>query len=54
MENLGVCCDVCACIHHMGENKCALPEIKVTEHCQPAEQRMDDPHFCESFCKRDF
>ena len=52
MENMGVCCDVNCCIHHMGGEKCGLEQIKVTEQCQGTEQKMDDPHYCQSFCKR--
>ena len=52
MENQGVCCDVKCCVHNVGEDKCSLPEIKVTEQCQNIQQKMDDPHYCQSFCKR--
>jgi hypothetical protein len=49
MENMGVSCDVCECVHNVGSNKCDLPEIKVTENCATCNQTMETPHFCQSY-----
>ena len=52
MENTGVICDVHACAHYLSGNKCNLSEIKVTEHCEGCEQKVDEPHFCQSYEQR--
>lgn len=52
MENTGVSCDVCACVHNVGCNKCNLPEIKVTEKCESCEQSIENPHYCQSYEER--
>ncbi len=47
MENKGVCCDVCECVHNCCSNKCNLETIQVTK--QSADKAMSTPHFCKSF-----
>ncbi len=49
MENEGVTCDVCECLHNVGSNKCDLTQIKVTEQCANCDQSISTPHFCQSF-----
>lgn len=53
MENQGVICDVCACTHHAGHDKCALSQITVTENCRSCTQAVSTPHFCKSFEEKD-
>ena len=47
MENIGVNCDVCECVHNCSTNKCNLAKIEVTK--QSTEKAMTTPHFCKSF-----
>lgn len=47
MENKGVTCDVCECVHNMGSCKCDVPEIKVTK--ETAQDAVETPHFCKTF-----
>jgi hypothetical protein len=49
MENQGVICDVCACMHNTNGCKCSLPKIQVTEQCSGCAQEVETPHFCKSF-----
>ena len=51
MENKGVSCDVCECMHHVGSCKCNAPEIKVTKQAT-SNQAMDTPHFCQTYVKK--
>lgn len=52
MENSGVICDVCECVHNIGCNKCNLAQIKVTEQCAPGTcQSVETPHFCQNYQK---
>lgn len=52
MENIGVICDVCTCAHNENGCKCSLEQIKVTEHCACGEQKVENPHYCQSYRKR--
>lgn len=52
MENSGVTCDVCACVHHCGCDKCSLPEIRVTEQSAEPDPAVETPHFCCNFEKK--
>lgn len=49
MDNIGVTCDVCACVHNRAGCKCELSEIHVTEKCDCQNQAVETPHFCQSF-----
>ncbi len=52
MENKGVICDVTQCVHNVGCEKCALAQIKVTEHPASGDKKVDTPHFCQNYqCK---
>ncbi len=48
MENSGVKCDVCECIHNCCSNKCKLDTIEVT-HMQTGADSVSTPHFCKSY-----
>lgn len=49
MENTGVCCDVCECVHNCGCNKCGLAQITITEHCAECDSPVENPHFCKDY-----
>ena len=48
MENVGVKCDVCECVHNMASCKCNLRTIEVTNQKTGANS-VDVPHFCKSY-----
>ena len=48
MENTGVKCDVCECVHNTECNKCSLPEIEVT-HKTNGQAAVSVPPFCKSY-----
>lgn len=51
MENSGVKCNVCECVHNTECNKCNLPTIEVTNEKTGA-NAVAVPHFCKSYeCK---
>lgn len=51
MENSGVKCNVCECVHNVECNKCNLSTIEVT-HEKTGEGAVATPHFCKSYqCK---
>ena len=51
MENTGVSCNVCECIHHCGTSCCDLAQIQIT-HEKTSANSMDTPHFCKSYCQK--
>ncbi len=51
MENIGVKCDVCECLHNEGCNRCTLSTIEVT-HEQTSANAVATPHFCKSFTQK--
>lgn len=51
MNNKGVKCDVCECIHNAECNQCTLDTIEVT-HQKTGPDSIATPHFCKSFTKR--
>lgn len=51
MENSGVKCEVCECVHNCCTNKCDLAQIEVTNK-PSASDAVDTPHFCRSFQKK--
>lgn len=53
MENTGVTCDVCECLHNVDSCKCNLAQIKVTEQCTcGAQQQVETPHYCQNYEKK--
>lgn len=48
MNNPGVRCDVCECMHNVGSNACNLQTIDVT-HEKTDAKAVANPHFCKSF-----
>ncbi len=53
MNNQGVNCDVCDCIHHNGGNNCNLPTIEVTNQGgMSATNGVGNPHFCKNYQKK--
>lgn len=50
MENKGVKCDVCDCVHNMCNCGCDKAVIEVTGETS-ATNSVCDPHFCKSFEK---
>ncbi|MFI3206227.1 MAG: DUF1540 domain-containing protein [Clostridia bacterium] len=51
MENTGVVCNVCECMHNVECNKCNLPQIQITCE-QTGATSMSNPHFCKNYCKK--
>lgn len=51
MENCGVMCNVCECMHHVSGDKCQLDKIEVTNEKTSAES-IAIPHFCKSYEKK--
>lgn len=51
MENCGVLCNVCDCMHHCAGNKCCLETIEVSNEKTSA-QAVANPHFCKSYDKK--
>lgn len=49
MNNSGVTCDVCQCVHNCGCNKCELPEITITEQSTTSAQSVETPHYCKDY-----
>ncbi len=47
MENNGVKCDVCECVHNCSCEKCDLGKIEITHNT--TKNAVDTPHFCKSF-----
>ena len=48
MENTGVKCDVCECVHNVSCCKCDLGTIEVT-HQKTSADAVATPHFCKSY-----
>jgi len=53
MENTGVICDVCGCTYNAEGRKCTLSQIKVTEQTAKNAGSVEEPHYCQSYAKRD-
>lgn len=51
MENAGVKCDVCECVHYCDCCRCGLSSIEVT-HQKTSTDAVATPHFCKSFEKK--
>ena len=51
MENKGVKCDVCECVHNTAGCGCDRSVIEVTHDCSCTNQQIQDPHFCKSYEK---
>jgi hypothetical protein len=49
MDNAGVKCEVCECMHNNGECKCELSEITITEGNAAASQNVEIPHYCQNY-----
>ena len=52
MENKGVKCDVCECVHNTAGCGCDRSVIEVTHDCSCTNQQIQDPHFCKSYEKK--
>ena len=52
MENKGVKCDVCECVHNTAGWGCDRSVIEVTHDCSCTNQQIQDPHFCKSYEKK--
>lgn len=52
MENTNVTCDVCSCAYNQNGCTCNLDAIKITEHCDGCNQKVDNPHYCQSYRQR--
>ena len=51
MENTGVNCTVCECVHNVSCAKCDLSKIDVTNEATGV-NAVSTPHFCKSFQKK--
>lgn len=51
MDNRGVKCDVCECLHNTQCNGCTLDKIEIT-HQKTGDNAVNTPHFCKSFIKK--
>lgn len=51
MDNTGVSCNVCECVHNVEANKCDLAKIEVT-HEKTTAEAVAVPHFCKSYQKK--
>ncbi len=51
MNNAGVVCTVCECVHNASCNKCNLQTIEVTNEKTTA-NAVAIPHFCKNFQQR--
>ena len=51
MNNSGVSCNVCECVHNISENKCDLQQIQIT-HEKTGADVLAIPHFCKSYMKK--
>lgn len=48
MENNGIKCDVCECVHNTTSCKCDLCTVEIT-HMKTSAEGVAIPHFCKSY-----